>query len=201
VTVRRGVSRLDTITLAAASLVSLFTTGRPRALALLALALALVLLGIRLGVFARVFAGFPRGVLAAVAAVVVALVVLAYWNVPSSVEQLPFEAPELGHLPAATRTCLEKPEVESYLRDLHRALMRSWEQPKDLPAAQQVVIEFTLLPSGEAQNPRILASSFQALGRSALQALTRATPFEPLAPEVACLSGAPVRLSLSNPLE
>ena len=204
-TPRRNPSALDAITIVAATLVSFVSAGPARVLALLALALCLVLLGIRLRVFARAVRWFSRSApRVALLAGSVALVgaALASWNASSRLERLPFEAPSVSHLPEATRACLEKPEVEAYLRELHGSLMRSWTQPPGMPAgAQQVVIEFTLLPSGEALNPRILASSFQGLGRSAREALARGTPFEPLPLEADCLSGAPVRLSLSNPLE
>jgi hypothetical protein len=201
---RPHVLTLDALVAIVAALVSLSTAGLPRMLALLALASSLVLMGARSGGFRRAYAWLSRDrrrFALPVAGVAIVVLAIALANAPAPPERLPFESPALGHLPAETRKCLERPEVEAYLRDLHEALMGAWTQPPELPAAQQVVIEFTLLPSGAVLRPRVVASSHPGMGSSALEALSRAAPFEALHPEVECLSGAPVRLSLSNPLE
>jgi hypothetical protein len=202
---RRFAYATDGAVIAVAALVSSSSSGLPRILALVALGLALLLLAARSGIFAGVVAGSSRrraarlALLGAVAALVVGTVALR--SVTPRLEPLPFESPDLSHLPSGTRACLEKRAVEAYLQNLHGDLIRAWPAFEKLPAAQQVVIEFTLLPSGEASNPVVVASSFQGMGRAALDALARITPLEPLGPEVDCLRGVPVRLSLSNPGE
>jgi hypothetical protein len=199
---RRFRYALDYLSIAAASCVALATGGLARALALGALALSAALLWLRSRSVAASQPGVSVPGRVALGAVALVLVVaLGHLELPAYPERLPFQAPRTGHLPEDTRECLQRPPVVRHLRALHDRVLRSWSPPAGMPAGQQVIVELLLLPSGAVSNPRVVSSSYEGLGPSAVAAVRAAAPFAPLGPDVACLAGAPARLLLSNPIE
>ncbi len=97
------------------------------------------------------------------------------------------------------QNCLQRPEVEAYVRALHGEIIDAWTYPESVPPDQAVVLRFALHASGAISSPAIASSSYPGLGRTALAALRRAAPFAALGDRVRCLAGMRVEVELSNP--
>jgi hypothetical protein len=87
--------------------------------------------------------------------------------------------------------CMALPEVQAYLKRLHDRVMTRWRStPAGLPdGVFKVTLGFRLDPSGSASQIEIRSAQSDAVGRSALDAMRAASPFDPMAGPVRCLSG------------
>src|SRR5262245_41443373 len=88
----------------------------------------------------------------------------------------------------ADKACLAIPEVHQYVEHMQKRVHNSWRLPQGVPAFQQVHLRFRLQLDGSFQCLSLSLNSELALSRSALSAVQRVIPLDPLPPEAECLT-------------
>lgn len=109
-----------------------------------------------------------------------------------------------GRGPASSKSrseCLVTPAVQRYLGTVERKTLDRWILPPGVAADQQVTLRFQIDSSGSAVSVSVVKASDNALGASAVDALRAAAPFPPMPDSAACLAGAPIVASFSNPVD
>jgi hypothetical protein len=88
--------------------------------------------------------------------------------------------------------CMALPEVKAYLARLHDRVLARWRAtPAGLPNGTfRVALSFRLDPSGSAGEIDFRGgAASDAVGRSAVEAMRAASPFDPMTGKVRCLAG------------
>jgi TonB family protein len=100
---------------------------------------------------------------------------------------------------AAETSCMEKPEVKSYLATLQRRTIDRWTLPFGVDPNQQVTLKFRIDVAGSASRVSLIKADDNALGASAIDALRAASPFPPIPDAARCLARVFVIARFSNP--
>jgi hypothetical protein len=95
--------------------------------------------------------------------------------------------------------CVRRPEVEAYLAHVKDRMKARWALPGGVAPNQGVQLRFHLDPSGSANQVEFVNTPDAALGRSAVEAIRAASPFNPMSERVRCLSNASLTAIFSNP--
>lgn len=97
-------------------------------------------------------------------------------------------------------TCLQRPEVGSYLASVKDRTLERWVLPPGVAADKKVTLRFRLDAAGSASNVAVVKAEDHALGASAVDALRSASPFPPMPEKVRCLTRVPIVGTFSNPV-
>jgi TonB family protein len=100
---------------------------------------------------------------------------------------------------AAEATCITRPEVATYMQDIHDRVVHRWILPPGVDANQKVRLRFRLDVAGSASSISLVESDDNALGASAVDALRAASPFPPMPETVRCLSDFSLIGTFANP--
>jgi hypothetical protein len=95
--------------------------------------------------------------------------------------------------------CFKIPEVRSYLNQLQKQVLETWDLPGDLRPDQKVSVMFRVRLDGSLQCLSLIRAGDERLGRSVTSAFERAAPFGTLPPEGTCLAANPITATFSNP--
>ena len=85
--------------------------------------------------------------------------------------------------------CLERPEVGAYLDYIDKRMSSRWIPPRDAAVDSEVKLRFTIDASGAVIAAEVAEASNPALGKSAVDALRAAAPFDPMSERVRCIAG------------
>ena len=84
--------------------------------------------------------------------------------------------------------CVNRPEVEIYLKTLKRDMYREWHVDYHGPPGVSVVMSFTLGAQGQVRGACVRKSADERLSKSAVRALFSAAPFDTMTERVSCLA-------------
>jgi TonB family protein len=104
-----------------------------------------------------------------------------------------------GGVGAAEAACIARPEVATYMQDIHDRVVDRWILPPGLDANQAVKLRFRLDVAGSATSVSLVEADDNALGASAVDALRAASPFPPMPEAVRCLSDFSLIGTFTNP--
>ena len=105
-----------------------------------------------------------------------------------------------GARAGSTQTaCLARPEVTTYMQDIHDRMLERWILPPGVDADRKVQLRFRLDVAGSATSVSLVESDDNALGASAVDALRAASPFPPMPEAVRCLSDFSLIGTFTNP--
>jgi len=97
-------------------------------------------------------------------------------------------------------TCFQRPEVRSYLDEVHTRTLQRWVLPPGVDAGRKVTLRFHIDVAGSATKVAIVRAEDNALGASAIDALRAAAPFPPMPEAARCLASVPIIGTFSNPV-
>ena len=104
-----------------------------------------------------------------------------------------------GGVSATEAACIARPEVATYMQDIHDRVVDRWILPPGLEADQAVKLRFRLDVAGSATSVSLVEADDNALGASAVDALRAASPFPPMPESVRCLSDFSLIGTFTNP--
>jgi len=104
-----------------------------------------------------------------------------------------------GGVGAAEAACIARPEVATYMQNIHDRVVDLWHLPPGLDANQAVKLRFRLDVAGSAISVSLVEADDNALGASAVDALREASPFPPMPESVRCLSDFSLIGTFTNP--
>jgi len=85
--------------------------------------------------------------------------------------------------------CLERPEVGAYLDYIDKRTSSRWIPPAGAAVDSHVKLRFAIDASGAVTAAEVAEASNAALGKSAVEALHAAAPFDPMSERVRCIAG------------
>ncbi|MBW2314698.1 MAG: TonB C-terminal domain-containing protein [Deltaproteobacteria bacterium] len=100
----------------------------------------------------------------------------------------------------AAGDCYKLPEVQRYLEAVRVRTLARWQLPASVPANMSVTLKFKIDPAGSATRVDVVAAANRALGQSAVNALTSASPFPAMAGRGRCLAREPIMATFRNPV-
>jgi TonB family protein len=92
-----------------------------------------------------------------------------------------------GAAAALDAECQGRPEVRSYLGEIHERTMARWRTPPGV-ADSEVTLRFQLDVAGSAHRVELVHAASNALGASAVDAMRAASPFPPMPDRARCLA-------------
>ena len=91
--------------------------------------------------------------------------------------------------PKSDADCLERPEVNAYLEYIDKRVYSRWIPPADAAVDSRVKLRFSVDASGAVTAAEVAQASNDAVGKSAVDALRAAAPFDPMSERVRCIAG------------
>jgi hypothetical protein len=95
--------------------------------------------------------------------------------------------------------CMARPEVQAYMARVKSRMLDRWALPPEVAGNQSVQLRFAIDPAGTASRVDLVAAPDARLGRSAVEALRAASPFDHMSDRVRCLAGGPLIGTFRNP--
>src|SRR5262245_38733586 len=96
--------------------------------------------------------------------------------------------------------CLSDPQAQAYLQGARQRILDAWRLPRTW-ANQEVKLRFQLDRGGKVQCITLLRSSTGRFAESIASAIRKSDPLPPIPDEAACLAGAPLISTFSNPVK